>query len=73
MMVTKLLAESKRLRIAMASQEGVTVFGKFNRVNALIRGGLSAMRVNPFSGEITGGGNRYPKGLASSGRAFAGR
>jgi hypothetical protein len=47
-------------------------FGKFNRVNALIRGGLPAMRVNPFAGEITGGGNRYPKVPASSGRNWSG-
>jgi hypothetical protein len=30
--------------------------GKFNRVNALIWGGLSAMRVNPFAGETIGRG-----------------
>ena len=47
--------------------------GKFNRVNVLIRGGLSLMWGVSLFSEITGWGNRYPNVPAFSGRAFAGR
>jgi hypothetical protein len=48
-------------------------FGKFNRVNVLIRGDLSAMRDVAFLVRLPEEGDRYPKVPASSGRAFAGR
>jgi hypothetical protein len=47
-------------------------FGKFNRVNALIRGDLAAMRDVAFLVRLPEGGNWCPKVPASSGRNWPG-
>jgi hypothetical protein len=46
--------------------------GKFNRVNVLIRGNLSAMRDVAFLVRLPEGGDRYSKVPASSGRNWPG-
>jgi len=81
MMVAKVLAEGKRLRLAMASQEGVIAryrpclpTGRWRKPECKAVSRPVCHAGCSFPGEITGGGNRYPKKVpASSGRAFAGR